>query len=210
MPPTFTAEAIPVSPSNGDAQGTFSSRVVTTPEGAKEGDVLIIDGREVIVPPGVRPGESFIVGEEAPVVATPVRDEEFGAPVLIDEGHTHLTLHEQKLLNCKSSMRCVATVDALSTIILTAAGSWGILAAIFVVGPILGFCGARYLQLRKITAYFAFSIFKTINVVVFVILGSYLAIFVLIVQLWVTQFLSKFWRLLASTPPERLAQLSAL
>ena len=222
-----TAEALPLSPRVGSGSESRSI-VVTAPAGAKEGDVLEVGGRRITVPAGVNPGDSFVVAEQAPVIATPVesRDEELAvslqrielaqlaaSPVVVGvgaygAGRPHLSLAEQKLLNYKWSIKCFALIDLFGTLLLTVYGSWGLLAILYVIGPLFGYWGTRNLELRYISAYLSICVLKMLYVTFLVVLGSILAVFVLVTQIWVTNVVYKFWRLLGSISPSRLNQLN--
>lgn len=217
MPPTAEATPMGTSLSSG-------SRLLRAPAGAKEGDMLEIDDLRVRIPAGVQPGDMFLVPEPAPVVATPVdmgpTDQELARDIQRSEltsqlmleayggGHPHLSPTEQRLLNYRRSIKCFSLFDMFGTLLLSIDGKFGHFPILFLVGPILGYWGASRLQHSKVTLYVVFCLLKTFYVALLVVIGYYLAVFVLIIQLWVDNVVYKFWRLLTLHPPSRIAQLN--
>mmetsp|Transcript_61904 Transcript_61904/g.174494 ORF Transcript_61904/g.174494 Transcript_61904/m.174494 type:complete len:239 (-) Transcript_61904:206-922(-) len=90
-----------------------------------------------------------------------------------------------------------------------AAGYFGLLGLVFIIGPVCGIIGARRLSRNLVSVYFSFCLLK----LVFDTAAAFLAplffwylIFVLI-QLWITKIVFTFWKALGDIPADRLAQL---
>lgn len=195
-----TPTATPLSPSRGAAAP--ASRVFVAPAGAKEGDVLDVDGTVVRLPPGVSPGDSFIVAEQAPVVATPVptepSDEEVAretqraeltlasSQILLEaaggygSGHPHLTVEEQKLLDSQWTLIGFSGLDMFGTIILTVYSPWCLL---FIIAPFFGYWGAKQFNHRKISLYLGFCLLKVLFNVIILMSRLYSAVLILILQI---------------------------
>ena len=89
-------------------------------------------------------------------------------------------------------------------------GAWGPAALLFLLGPLCGYLGARELDRTKVAIYVGFSCAKSVYVLVLfaVYATSALYLLVLAVQLWVTQIVYKFWKLLRAVPPDRARDLA--
>ena len=83
------------------------------------------------------------------------------------------------------------------------------IALLFLIGPVCGYIGARSLDKRKIQIYLNFCVLKSFYVLILfcVCARGALYLLVLAVQLWVTQIVYKFWKLLRPVTAERAAQL---
>lgn len=84
----------------------------------------------------------------------------------------------------------------------------GLLALIFLVGPICGYMGARSFNRGLVAVYLVFCVAKTIFEAALAFLSPYLwYILIALVQIWVTKIVYTFWSALGRITPEKIVML---
>ncbi|CAE7541680.1 KIF6 [Symbiodinium sp. CCMP2456] len=173
---------------------------------AERGEMPVVQGIPVV---GPSPG---ILG--APQLAAP-------APVF--------TLPPEWLvvLNYRVAVMCFAFINLLTIVlnIVTAImdrdrfpwdpswGTWPVIVTgvVFMLGPICGLIGARYLKRGLVTVYLGFSFLQCASQIAFAVSTFWLsAIFFAFVQVWVTKIVATFWHCLGTVPCEHRSQLLEL
>mmetsp|Transcript_78367 Transcript_78367/g.212085 ORF Transcript_78367/g.212085 Transcript_78367/m.212085 type:complete len:216 (+) Transcript_78367:74-721(+) len=82
----------------------------------------------------------------------------------------------------------------------------GLIQAALIIGPLCGIIGARRLQRGPVSVYLCFCIFSLVSQMF--VLTSYLwFVIFLIVQVWITWIVCKFWSALGTIPRDRVLQM---
>jgi len=128
------------------------------------------------------------------------------------------------VLNYRVAVMCFAFINLL-TIALNVAiailnlaefpldprgGAWPliVLGVVFMLGPICGLIGAKYLKRGFVTVYVGFSFLLCASQIAFAVLTFWLsAIFLTFAQAWFTKIAATFWYCLGTVPVEHRSQL---
>ena len=92
-------------------------------------------------------------------------------------------------------------------------GAWPliVLGVVFMLGPICGLIGAKYLKRGFVTVYVCFSFLLCASQIAFAVLTFWLsAIFLTFAQAWFTKIAATFWYCLGTVPLEHRSQLLEL
>ena len=167
-------------------------------------------------------GEMPVV-QGVPVVG--LSPEMLGAPQLAATAPVFALLPDELVvLNYRVAVMCFAFINLLTivlnvvTSIVNRAGfpwypSWGtwpviVTGVVFMVGPICGLIGARYLKRGLVTVYLGFSCLHTVSQIACAIYSFWLgAVLFAFVQVWLTKIVAAFWYCLTMVPLERRSQL---
>jgi len=131
------------------------------------------------------------------------------------------------VLNYRVAVMCFAFINLLTIVlnVVTAIvnrarfpwdpswGTWPVIVTgvVFMLGPICGLIGARYLKRGLVTVYLAFSFLQCASQIAFAVSSFWLsAIFFAFVQAWVTKIVATFWYCLGTVPCEHRSQLLEL
>jgi len=107
------------------------------------------------------------------------------------------------VLNYRFTVRCLALIDIIFTLLNLIGGQNGYYGLFLIIGPLCGYMGAGSLQQTPVVVYVAFCFLKLFYEIYLALAVSFIFILFALIQLWITKIVYTFFIALRGISPER-------